>query len=173
MQHTSLSAISASQFNPMYERIAAELSEEEVVSAVELLERISGWATYSQMLDALKAEHPLCLEADLADLLNHFMAAKRRANIPPPITVPRSGSAKTSPGKESSRQLNTEDPEIYLESKWSPSEIDRLSEYLQETKGRKNWVVCAQRVGTKSSAQCKAKFNNMRAQTNNRSPIDL
>ncbi|KAJ2709253.1 hypothetical protein H4R19_004346 [Coemansia spiralis] len=178
MQHASLSAISASPFNSMYERIAAELSEEEVVSAVGLLKRIGGWATYSQLLDALKAEHPLCLEADLADLLNHFMAAKRRANIPPPITmppltVPRSGSAKTSPGKESSRYINTEDPHIRLKSKWSAKEIDRLHEYLQGTNGRRNWVLCAQHVGTKSSSQCKARYYNMPAQTNNRSPIDL
>ncbi|KAJ2709254.1 hypothetical protein H4R19_004347 [Coemansia spiralis] len=101
------------------------------------------------------------------------MATRRRANIPPPLTVPRSGSAKTSPVKGFSRHINTEDPHICLESKWSPSEIDRLSEYLQETNGRKNWVMCAQRVGTKSSSQCKARFNNMRTQTNNRSPIDL
>ncbi|KAJ2792951.1 hypothetical protein H4R21_006086 [Coemansia helicoidea] len=179
-------ASSSLRYGSMYERIAAEPSEEEVESIMTLLERNCGWATYPQLLDALLAEHPLCLESDLIDLLNRFMAARRRVQAPPPpppqlyqqqqqqqYTTANSVSSRVSPCSASQRQPNTEDPEIYLESKWTPTEIELLRDYLHETKGRKNWVACAQRVGTKSSAQCKAKFNNMRAQSNSRGHIDL
>ncbi|KAJ2156021.1 hypothetical protein GGF46_005465, partial [Coemansia sp. RSA 552] len=57
-----------------------------------------------------------------------------------------------------------DDPLSQQNSKWTVDEEDRLNEYLHRTQGRKNWVHCARRVRTKSSAQCKSKFNNMRAQ---------
>ncbi|KAJ1721681.1 hypothetical protein LPJ61_006011, partial [Coemansia biformis] len=43
-------------------------------------------------------------------------------------------------------------------------ETERLKAYLRKTRGRKNWLECAQIVRTKSSSQCKAKFNNLRIQ---------
>ncbi|KAJ2516971.1 hypothetical protein GGI11_003298 [Coemansia sp. RSA 2049] len=59
--------------------------------------------------------------------------------------------------------FSTEDPASMLASRWTDDEIERLQDYLTNTQGRKDWTKCARYVGTKSNAQCKAKYNNMRA----------
>ncbi|KAJ2784841.1 hypothetical protein H4R18_000875 [Coemansia javaensis] len=173
---------------PTYEHVAAELSEEEIMSALEILEGNYHRANRAQLLRILSTEHPLCLEADLIELLDDFLARKSMpaAVAPAPAAVPAaralsvvstgsSSGGGMSPSKDPAkyRSLNTEDPEAALDSKWTPLEIDRLRAYLMETRGRKNWVACAQRVGSKSSAQCKAKYNNMRAQSTYRSIADI
>ncbi|KAJ2801826.1 hypothetical protein H4R20_003523 [Coemansia guatemalensis] len=79
----------------------------------------------------------------------------------------------SSPSPKKSRVEDTEDPVLNLSSKWSQEETDELCAYLAETQGRKNWISCARRVRTKSSAQCKAKFNNMRAQELNRTSFEI
>ncbi|KAJ1727368.1 hypothetical protein LPJ61_004607 [Coemansia biformis] len=163
-------------FDPKYESIVAEPSVEEVASVMEILERNSRWATAPQLLAAIKAEHPLCLEADLVEVLNNFLSNKlqKQASRPYQQSVSSySSSTRVSPTSEQPRPINTEDPDTFLESKWNAQEIEVLREFLSLNKGRKNWVLCAKQVGTKSSAQCKAKYNNMRAQSNNRGSIEL
>ncbi|KAJ2550099.1 hypothetical protein EV175_004196 [Coemansia sp. RSA 1933] len=63
----------------------------------------------------------------------------------------------------SHKVFSTEDPAYILASRWTDEETDKLKEYLDMTQGRKDWTKCARHVGTKSNAQCKAKYNNMRA----------
>ncbi|PIA17142.1 hypothetical protein COEREDRAFT_86533 [Coemansia reversa NRRL 1564] len=79
----------------------------------------------------------------------------------------------TNPLTKKKRIDDTEDPELNLSSKWTQEETDKLCSYLNEHQGRKNWISCARSVRTKSSAQCKAKFNNMRAQDLTRTTFDI
>ncbi|KAJ2161447.1 hypothetical protein GGF46_001468 [Coemansia sp. RSA 552] len=143
-------------FVPYYQSVAAELSDEEQRSVQKIVQR-----NYAQgsgdLVRLAQQEHPLCLEGDIRDaVINHMALILRQLPSDPPYDAP----AK----KDSTGLAYPEDPHSGLSSRWMPDEIQHLQEYLSATKGRKNWIQCARYVGTKSSAQCKAKHNNMRVQ---------
>ncbi|KAJ2862341.1 hypothetical protein GGI22_002221 [Coemansia erecta] len=83
---------------------------------------------------------------------------------PPNYPPPNSGIIVFSKDQPISHKVfSTEDPANILASRWTDEETEKLKEYLDMTQGRKDWTKCARYVGTKSNAQCKAKYNNMRA----------
>ncbi|KAJ1742186.1 hypothetical protein IWW40_003742 [Coemansia sp. RSA 1250] len=151
-----------------YEYIAAELSREEQDSVREIVEAHFHQCTSKQIMDILIAEHPLCLESDLLEEFNEVVAQLAQHNQHSLQQNSKSASPLTSlassAGKSSISEMDPEDPNNFNNSRWTAEETQRLMEYLDATKGRKSWIKCAQYVGTRSSAQCKAKHNNMRAQ---------
>ncbi|KAJ1720577.1 hypothetical protein LPJ61_006140 [Coemansia biformis] len=154
------------RFSLLYASVAAEPSPEESMSISSLLEQNYRQASLPELVGILKAEHPLCLESDLMKVLHGFMDARREAQSLQRLqqTRPFSTSAVTSPSSDRAPSTPSGDSATFLDSKWTLEETERLKAYLSKTRGRKNWPVCAQMVRTKSSSQCKAKFNNLRIQ---------
>ncbi|KAI9471773.1 hypothetical protein BX667DRAFT_520223 [Coemansia mojavensis] len=99
-----------------------------------------------ELLQALVREMPLCLDNDISVCINQCLAKLHSSSIVPnTITKP---------------QYNPEDPRNEFSSNWTQSEDDLLALYISQHKGRKNWVDCAKIVATKSSSQCKSRYNN-------------
>ncbi|KAJ2845604.1 hypothetical protein IWW36_004713 [Coemansia brasiliensis] len=99
-----------------------------------------------ELLHALAKEMPLCLESDISACISQCFA-----KLHSPTVIP-SHHAKP--------HFNTEDPRNEFSSNWTQSEDDLLALYISQHKGRKNWVDCAKIVATKSSSQCKSRYNN-------------
>ncbi|KAJ2774466.1 hypothetical protein IWQ56_000561 [Coemansia nantahalensis] len=172
-------------FSTMYQHIVAELSEEETASVWALVNSNGGRWTAAQMLDRLVAEHPLCLRSDLADALvactarlralrdkqqiQHAPQPAQPSRLPAPLpSAHDAGQAAahqwSSPSRSPLESVSSAARKT-TNVRWTPKEVDRLILYLKRTKGtRKSWPDCAELVGTKTSSQCKAKYNNMRAQ---------
>ncbi|KAJ2452889.1 hypothetical protein EV183_002626 [Coemansia sp. RSA 2336] len=151
-------------FMAAYEYIAAELSREEQDSVREIVEAHYHQCTSKQIMDILIAQHPLCLESDLLEEFNDVASQLAQSRPQPHRVKSSSPLTSLSSGKSGISEMDPEDPNNFNNSRWTAEETQRLMEYLDATKGRKSWIKCAQYVGTRSSAQCKAKHNNMRAQ---------
>ncbi|KAJ2501647.1 hypothetical protein GGH96_001720 [Coemansia sp. RSA 1972] len=147
-----------------YEYIAAELSREEHESVHEIVEANHGMCNSKQIMDVLISEHPLCLESDLLESFTKAAAHLCHHNVETRSPVVTHVSL-TAVAKKTAEE-DPDDPNNVNNTRWSPDETQLLLEYLEVTRGRKNWIKCAQHVGSRSSAQCKAKHNNMRAQEN-------
>ncbi|KAJ2145374.1 hypothetical protein IW136_001010 [Coemansia sp. RSA 678] len=149
-------------FVAAYEYIAAELSWEEHESVRKIVEANHGMCNSKQIMDVLISEHPLCLESDLLESFTKAAAHLPHHNATTHSPVVTHVSLTTVAKKAA--EEDPDDPNNVNNTRWSPDETRLLLEYLEMTRGRKNWIKCAQYVGSRSSAQCKAKHNNMRAQ---------
>ncbi|KAJ2782101.1 hypothetical protein H4R18_002469 [Coemansia javaensis] len=158
------------RFGALYQHIAAELSDEEMASVWRTVEIHHRRCTSVQLLALLSQEHPLCLVSDLAEalvectarlqVLTTTTAPSAKHMALPLVTVGAPAATKSSMSPEAKSGTTTG-----LNARWTPEETSRLLEYLRMTRGqRKSWPRCAELVGSKSCAQCKAKYNNMRAQ---------
>ncbi|KAJ1832373.1 hypothetical protein IWW55_001587 [Coemansia sp. RSA 2706] len=155
-------------FTPAYEYIAAELCREELDSVRDMVEDSYRQFNSKQIMDMLIAEHPLCLERDLLEAYTEVVAHIESQCVyePPP-------HCESPPADKQAPEHDPEDPNHVNNTRWTPHETQRLLEYLAVTKGRKSWIKCAQYVGSRSSAQCKAKHNNMRAQEISRDSFEI
>ncbi|KAJ2786293.1 hypothetical protein GGI15_001630 [Coemansia interrupta] len=153
------------EFHPLYHTIVAELSNEELSTVREIVTRNGDLLTKSTLKTLVKAELPLCLDEDIEraiEICMNDVKTKPASSIPPSVqSTPKMLNIPSIPNGLLKPTLPIEKESI---SKWSDEETNKLYMYLQSVDGRKNWTACARYVGTKTSAQCKAKYNNMRAQ---------
>lgn len=130
---------------PLYQSITAELSQEELLSIHNLISQYQPYKSADEILYILKQEHPLCLDSDLKDALIEFTQPHHhhQQQLPTPLK-----SAET---------------EETFSRNWTDQETQILQDYVNRTRGRKNWIYCSRLIGTKTSVQCKAKYNNMKS----------
>ncbi|KAJ2720692.1 hypothetical protein GGI07_004459 [Coemansia sp. Benny D115] len=155
----------------MYVNIVAELSEEERQSIRDIVNLNSDYQSITAIKALAVAEHPLCLEEDVQEAVSHFIKLRKAQQATSQNYALKMSSLAHVPAQPIIKnELTTKPtgelqpyPLIELASKWTTDETNRLIEYLRRVDGRKNWSACARFVLTKSSAQCKAKYNNMRA----------
>ncbi|KAJ2637528.1 hypothetical protein GGF40_002303 [Coemansia sp. RSA 1286] len=147
-----------SESSSVYSGCVAELCQEEVAVIQEIVQRNPEYVSKAALISMVKVELPLCLEQDI-DMVVESCLRKKQALA----------QAEQGLKRFDVQSINTPVningyPFAEQISKWSPEETQKLYQFLDQVDGRKNWSACARFVGTKTSAQCKAKFNNMRAQ---------
>ncbi|KAJ1849162.1 hypothetical protein LPJ73_003794 [Coemansia sp. RSA 2703] len=153
------------EFHPLYYTVVAEPSSEELSIVREIVTRNIDLLTMSTIKTLVKNELPLCLDEDIEAAIEYCLKETKNKSAASVLTSqaasPRVVSKPYIPENVSKSAVPNEKEAI---SKWTDEETNKLYMYLQSVDGRKNWTACARYVGTKTSAQCKAKYNNMRAQ---------
>ncbi|KAJ2012225.1 hypothetical protein GGI06_004229 [Coemansia sp. S85] len=137
----------------------AELSDEERQSIQQLVERHSGTMDLVELRKLVLLENSLCLEEDVHEEFVRCIVRSKITELSP-------DSQELQRVKEEFRvnaALRTSDSARVTSRNWSERETAILNKYLARNKGRKNWVLCAKLIGTKTSVQCKAKYNNSKA----------
>ncbi|KAI9500394.1 hypothetical protein GGI25_003138 [Coemansia spiralis] len=152
-----------------YQEMLAEPSTEELESIQQLVDDNFGKINLVELRNIIHATHPLCAEKDLQDAMIEAMSKSQtyQAIATPepkhPMTLSSNGLSNVVILAKDQQFYSPENPSCFLSSRWTEEETAKLRMYLDKTQGRKDWTKCARFVGTKSNAQCKAKYNNMRA----------
>ncbi|KAI9482464.1 hypothetical protein BX667DRAFT_494362 [Coemansia mojavensis] len=180
-------------FGPTYSQYAAELCNEEVEQIRCIIQTNYPGCSVDELVQMAIKEFPLCVEEDIKEFVTFCISTKQTRTSPATLAMTLSPPYSTIPVAElnyapakspvgnipayhnfaQKSEWNTEDPHVDMQSKWTTKEKAALEKYLADNPGRKNWVHCAKLVVTKSSSQCKSKYNNMRAQALANSELEI
>ncbi|KAJ2704575.1 hypothetical protein FB645_003141 [Coemansia sp. IMI 203386] len=101
---------------------------------------------------------PLCHQDDIRQAVtNCLLSNSTFANI---VRKPLK-SKNVSPIRN--QIIHTQPIIMERNKRWEKDETQRLLEYVSNVGGRVNWFACSRFVRTKTSDQCKSRYNNLKA----------